>query len=96
MTPLAGNLNLSSLIDERVRGPGTISEFDSGGCQQLSPNAWARACLGCGSLYRVLGKGIWCFQNRKSFPDPVSVDAHPQSCFRKHRNTPTGTGPVGV
>ena len=28
-TPLAGNLNLSSLIDERVRGPGTISEFDS-------------------------------------------------------------------
>ena len=39
MTPLAGNLNLSSLIDERVRGPGTISEFDSGGCQQLSPNA---------------------------------------------------------
>ena len=71
MTPLAGNLNLSSLIDERVRGPGTISEFDSGGCLQLSPNAWARACSGCGALFGVLGNGNWCIENQKSFSDTV-------------------------
>ena len=72
MTPLASNLNLSSLIDERVRGPGTISEFDSGGCQQLSPNAEARARSGCGAFFGVLGKGNWCIENRESFPDTVS------------------------
>jgi len=72
MTPLAGNLNLSSLLDERVRGPGTIYEFDSGGCQQLSPNAQARVRSGCGALFRVLGKRNWRFQNPKFLPDPVS------------------------
>lgn len=71
MTPLAGNLNLSSLIDERVRGPGTIYEFNSGGCQQLSPKAQARARSGCGALFRVLGNGNWCIENQKSFSDPV-------------------------
>ena len=54
------------------RGQGTISEFDSVGCQLLSLNSWARARSGCGALDRVLGKRNWYIQNQKSFPDPVS------------------------
>ena len=72
MTPLASNLNLSSLIDERKRGPGTISEFDSGECLHRSRYAHARARSGCGAFFGVLGKGNWCIENRKSLPDTVS------------------------
>ena len=54
-------------------GSGTISECDSGGCRPLSLNAKARARSGCGALYRVLGKGNWCIQNQRSFPDPVPI-----------------------
>ena len=53
------------------RSHGTVSELDSGGCQQLLLNSCARARSGCGALDRVLGKGNWCIQNQKSFPDPV-------------------------
>ena len=56
------------------RSYGTVSEFDSGGCQQLLLNSCARARSGCGALDRVLGKRNWRIQNRKSFPDSVPTD----------------------
>jgi len=58
------------------RGQGTASELDLGGCRRRPLNSLARARSGCGALDRVLGKGSWCIQNLKPFPDPVSVRIH--------------------
>jgi hypothetical protein len=61
----------------RERSQGTVSEFDSLGCQLRSLNSWARARSGYGALDRVLGKGNWCIQigncslAPSPFPDPV-------------------------
>ena len=41
-------------------------------CRLLSAIPQARTHSGCRALYRVLGTGNWCIQNRKSFPAPVS------------------------
>ena len=76
-------LDLRYCQEKGQRGPGTISEFDSGGCLQLSPNAWARACSGCGALFGVLGKRNWCIQNRKSFPEIISVLESPNTSHRQ-------------
>ena len=42
------------------------------GCWLLSVVPQAKARSGFRALYRVLGTGNWCIQNRKSFPAPVS------------------------
>ena len=42
------------------------------GCWLLSVFPQAKARSGFRALYRVLGTGNWCIQNRRSFPDLVS------------------------
>lgn len=54
----------------KVRSQGTISEFDSGGCQSLSLNALAGAHPGLGANYPFIDQANLCFQNRKSCPNP--------------------------
>ena len=56
------------------RSHGTVSEFDSGGCQVLSLNSCARARSGCGALDRVLGKGTGASKigNRSLTPSPLT------------------------
>ena len=68
-----GHPKLHAGVGQKTRsGENQNSEFDSGGYQQLLLNAWARARSSCEALYRVLGQGNWCIQNRELFPDPDS------------------------